>query len=170
MYDLGLRLLELTIQMPMGQMPARKHRLRTRTLGRYIRADLPESVWLAECQDHRQRQRSTKHNGHTPSPRIEIKNPDPTGNRTQTTGWKAGILPTTSQRRTINTVLLNYRVIIIISHVNYMYWFLFKICNICTGNLVSCYTFYSTVCWTNKSTAIKTTRTSNISMKKFRTI
>ena len=35
--------------------------------------------WSAQCQGLRRRQHSTEYKGHTPSPRIEIKIPDPPG-------------------------------------------------------------------------------------------
>ena len=40
--------------------------------------------------------------GHTPSPRIGIKIPDPAGGGIEPgpPGWKAGTLPTTPRRRT----------------------------------------------------------------------
>ena len=57
-------------------------------LGHYINIQERTSLNMcsAQCKDHRQRQHRTKHKGHTPSPRIEIKIHNPAGNRTRATG------------------------------------------------------------------------------------
>ena len=39
-------------------------------------------MWSAQCQGLRRR----SHKGHTPTPRTEIKIPDPAGNRTRAAG------------------------------------------------------------------------------------
>ena len=50
---------------------------------------------------------------HTPNPRIEIKNCNPSENRTPAPGWKAGILPTTPRR-----LIIYFYMYIIISVMN----------------------------------------------------
>ena len=67
------------------------------------------------CGQHNQRATARDNTGHntdkehTPSPMIEIKISDPTGNRTRVPGWKAVTLPTTTRvpSWSVNGVLLS---------------------------------------------------------------
>ena len=76
----------LITQLPVGQIPIGEQWLWTRTLDRYTRTGPPWNLWSAECQGHRKRQHRTEHKVHTPSPRIEIKIPEPAGIRTRAAG------------------------------------------------------------------------------------
>ena len=71
----------ITIQMP--------RRPQAKTLDQNTRQERAFlNLSSSESQDHRQRPHRTKHKGHTPSPKIEIKIPDPAGYRTQAAGLK----------------------------------------------------------------------------------
>ena len=68
----------------------------TRTLDRYIRADLPECVVRASV-DNNTGQITDKRHTH-PIPGQKLKFPTPPGIEPGLPGWKAGTLPTTPRR------------------------------------------------------------------------
>ena len=82
---------ELTTQIPVEQRCVGEHGLWTRTLCRYTRVRFPEIYGQQNVRTTVRDNTGLIHKEQTSSPEIEIKIPDPVGNRTRTVGLEAGL-------------------------------------------------------------------------------